>query len=94
MTLLRIRDLGLSARLWLLWSAFIVYGTMIPFHFVGDWRVALVHLSAVDPDPLAFHIPDFVANIVLFIPFAPVITMYSRVLWIYLDRSVDPGQEK
>jgi len=33
-------------------------------------------------------------GIVLFIPFAPVITFYSRVLWIYLDRSVDPGQEK
>ena len=33
-------------------------------------------------------------GIVLFIPFAPPITLFSRVLWIYLDRSVDPGQEK
>jgi len=33
-------------------------------------------------------------GIVLFIPFAPGITLFSRVLWIYLDRSVDPGQEK
>jgi len=30
----------------------------------------------------------------VFIPFAPGITFFSRVLWIYLDRSVDPGQEK
>ncbi len=30
----------------------------------------------------------------LFVPFAPSITLFSRVLWIYLDRSVDPGQEK
>jgi len=33
-------------------------------------------------------------GIVLFIPFAPPVTLFSRVLWIYLDRSVDPGQEK
>ena len=33
-------------------------------------------------------------GVLLFIPFAPVITLYSRVLWIYLDRSFDPGQEK
>ena len=81
MTLLRIRDLGLSARLWLLWSAFIVYGTTIPFRFVDDWRVALVHLSAVNPDPLAFHIPDFVANIVLFIPFGICGSLALRRRW-------------
>jgi len=33
-------------------------------------------------------------GIVLFIPFASGITLFSRVLWIYLDRSVDPGQDK
>jgi len=33
-------------------------------------------------------------GVLLFIPFAPSITLFSRVLWIYLDRSVDPGQEK
>ena len=33
-------------------------------------------------------------GIVLFIPFVPGITLYSRVLWIYMDRAVDPGQEK
>jgi uncharacterized protein (DUF983 family) len=33
-------------------------------------------------------------GVALFLPFVPLITLYSRVLWIYLDRSVDPGQEK
>lgn len=33
-------------------------------------------------------------GVLLFIPFAPGITLFSRVLWIYLDRSVDPRQEK
>ena len=37
---------------------------------------------------------DVLWGIVLFIPFAPSITLFSRVLWIYLDRSVDPGQDK
>lgn len=27
---------------------------------------------------------------VLFLPVAPAITLLSRVLWIYLDRAVDP----
>lgn len=33
-------------------------------------------------------------GVLLFVPFAPSITLFSRVLWIYLDRAVDPGQEK
>lgn len=31
--------------------------------------------------------------IVLFVPLAPVITLLSRVLWVYLDRAIDPGLE-
>jgi hypothetical protein len=27
---------------------------------------------------------------VLFLPFAPTITLFSRVLWIYLDQAIDP----
>jgi len=26
----------------------------------------------------------------LFLPFVPTITLFSRVLWIYLDQKVDP----
>jgi hypothetical protein len=28
--------------------------------------------------------------VMLFLPFAPTITLFARVLWIYLDQSVDP----
>lgn len=28
--------------------------------------------------------------IVLFLPFVPVLTFLSRVLWIYLDQKIDP----
>lgn len=28
--------------------------------------------------------------ILLFLPFVPAITLFSRVLWIYLDQTVDP----
>jgi len=33
-------------------------------------------------------------GVLLFVPFAPSITLCSRVLWIYLDRSVDPERDK
>jgi len=28
--------------------------------------------------------------ILLFLPLAPAITLFSRVLWIYLDQAIDP----
>jgi uncharacterized protein (DUF983 family) len=28
--------------------------------------------------------------LVLFVPFAPTLTLFSRVLWIYLDQTLDP----
>jgi len=28
--------------------------------------------------------------VVLFLPLAPMITLFSRVLWIYLDQGIDP----
>ena len=31
-----------------------------------------------------------VAGLVVFLPFAPVLTILARVLWIYLDQAVDP----
>jgi len=30
--------------------------------------------------------------IVLFLPFAPMLTLFSRVLWIYLDQAFDPQE--
>lgn len=31
--------------------------------------------------------------VVLFVPLAPLIALLSRVLWVYLDRAIDPGLE-
>jgi hypothetical protein len=28
--------------------------------------------------------------LLLFVPLAPVLTLFSRVLWIYLDQAIDP----
>jgi Protein of unknown function (DUF983) len=32
----------------------------------------------------------FLWAILLFLPLAPTLTLFSRVLWIYLDRATDP----
>ena len=31
--------------------------------------------------------------VLLFLPFAPMLTFLSRVLWIYLDQTIDPETE-
>ena len=31
--------------------------------------------------------------ILLFLPLAPALTLFSRVLWIYLDRAIDPESD-
>jgi hypothetical protein len=33
-----------------------------------------------------------VGGIVLFVPLAPMLTWMSRVLWIWMDQSIDPDQ--
>jgi len=33
-----------------------------------------------------------IAAVLLFLPFAPVLTLMARVLWIYLDQTIDPDQ--
>ena len=30
--------------------------------------------------------------VLLFLPTAPVVTLFSRVLWIYLDQAIDPEE--
>ena len=35
---------------------------------------------------------DFFWAIVLFLPLAPAISLFARVLWIYLDQTVDPDR--
>jgi glycopeptide antibiotics resistance protein len=65
----------LPATLWLIWALFIVYGCTIPFHFESDWRTVTAHWDMVTFDlfasPVAGRVslPDFVGNILLFMPF-------------------------
>ena len=33
---------------------------------------------------------DVIWAVILFLPFAPAITLLARVLWIYLDQTLDP----
>jgi hypothetical protein len=33
-----------------------------------------------------------IAAVLLFLPFAPVLTFMARVLWIYLDQTIDPDK--
>jgi hypothetical protein len=33
-----------------------------------------------------------IGGVVLFLPFAPVLTLIARVLWIYLDQAIDPDR--
>ena len=33
---------------------------------------------------------DTIWGVVLFLPLAPTLTLFSRVLWIYLDQTIDP----
>ena len=35
---------------------------------------------------------DVLVAVVLFLPLAPALTLFSRVLWVYLDQTVDPEQ--
>lgn len=34
---------------------------------------------------------DITIALLLFLPLAPLLTLFARVLWIYLDQSIDPS---
>ena len=34
---------------------------------------------------------DITVALILFLPLAPLLTLFARVLWIYLDQSIDPS---
>ena len=33
-----------------------------------------------------------IAAVLLFLPFAPALTLMARVVWIYLDQTIDPDE--
>jgi Protein of unknown function (DUF983) len=37
-------------------------------------------------------IKDVIWALILFLPLAPAMTLFARVLWIYLDQTVDPDR--
>lgn len=60
---------------WLIFTLFIIYGTLIPFNLIPNWESFLSNISAInkipfiDSDGSRASIPDVVQNILLFIPF-------------------------
>ena len=66
-------------------AMYISYALAIPVYLAlaGVLRLALREWS--DPAILALALP-------LFIPFAPLLFRYSRVIWMHLDVSVDRGR--
>jgi len=36
---------------------------------------------------------DVIWAVILFLPFAPTITLFARILWIYLDQTLDPEMQ-
>jgi hypothetical protein len=37
-------------------------------------------------------VKDVIWAVVLFLPLAPAVTLFARILWIYLDQAVDPDK--
>jgi VanZ family protein len=80
-------------------AVFILYGTTIPFDFVLDRQQVLAHLSRMTLNPLIspdsgtrVSIPDFVGNVLLFVPLgffgiwslAGRRASVSRIVWLTL----------
>jgi len=39
-------------------------------------------------------VKDVIWAVVLFLPLAPAVTLFARILWIYLDQTVDPDKTR
>ena len=63
-------------------AMYISYGLALAFIFILG--VALWALTGWRLDRVAIW------SVLLFLPFAPMLTFFSRVLWIYLDQKMDP----
>src|SRR4030095_5085065 len=66
----------LRRTLFFLFAVFVVYGTTIPFRFVGQFSAAEPKLARILAHPFApndpsrgFSTPDIVQNLALFVPF-------------------------
>ena len=61
---------GLACSLWLLWVAFVVYGSLVPLEFRAmPWEQALAQFARIPMLQLDLsHRADWVANLVLYVP--------------------------
>ena len=59
------------------WAVGLIVAFGVILWLLTGWRLDKVTLWAV----------------LLFLPFAPMLTFLSRVLWIYLDQTIDPETE-
>src|SRR5579864_3688669 len=55
-------------------------GTIVAFSFLLWWFFHWSFQTVV------------IGGVLLFVPFAPLLTVVARVLWIYLDQSIDPDR--
>jgi hypothetical protein len=55
-------------------------GSIVTFSFLLWWLFHWTFQNVV------------IGGVLLFLPFAPVLTIMARVLWIYLDQSIDPDR--
>jgi glycopeptide antibiotics resistance protein len=66
---------GGARVLWLLFSIFVLYGTLIPFNIAPSRAVVISNISSIswipllDPDGSRASVPDIAQNILFFIPF-------------------------
>ena len=64
-------------------------GAMYFSYVIGTVAISL--LAVLVWTVLGWDLPGSVgAGFLLFLPAAPVVTFFSRVLWIYMDQSIDP----
>ena len=64
-------------------------GAMYFSYFIATVAISL--LAVLVWAVLRWDLPESVgAGFLLFLPAASVVTFFSRVLWIYMDQSIDP----
>jgi hypothetical protein len=72
-----------------------------PGYFLGAMYISygLALITIVVFACIAWALTDWsfqtlvIAGVLAFLPTAPFLTTFSRVLWIYLDQSIDPERE-
>ena len=67
---------------------YVSYTLAVPIMFVLTGIVAVLWYRFVPERPVYWV---FILAGVLFLPFVPAVSRYSRIIWIHLDRYIDPS---